>query len=62
MRPVASLTWLVVFALAAVPASAQDPAPPESHSDAYWYGRFGYGTIAGEPSFWGLSLGFGRKT
>jgi len=36
-------------------------ALPESHSDSYWYGRFGYGTIAGEQRYGGLSLGLGRR-
>jgi opacity protein-like surface antigen len=61
MRPALSLTCFAVLALTAVPAAAQNPAPPQSHSDAYWYGRFGYGTITGEPRFGGLSLGFGRR-
>jgi hypothetical protein len=61
MRPASFLAWLVVLALVGVPASAQDPAPSSSHSDGYWYGRFGYGTIAGEQRFGGLSLGFGRR-
>lgn len=61
MRRVSSPAWLVVCALAAVPGSAQNPAPPQRRSDAYWYGRVGYGTIAAEQRFGGLSLGFGRR-
>jgi hypothetical protein len=61
MRPASWLAWLAVLVLAAVPASPQAPAPPQSHSDAYWYGRCGYGTIAGERRFGGLSLAFGRR-
>lgn len=61
IRPATSLAWFAVLALLAVPASAQDAATPQSHSDAYWYGRFGYGIIAGEGHFGGPSLGFGRR-
>ena len=55
------LHWFAVLALVAVPASAQDPETSRSHSDAYWYGRFGYGILAGERRFGGPSLGIGRR-
>jgi hypothetical protein len=29
---------------------------PPSHADSYWYGRFGYGTIAGEQPYGGLRV------
>ena len=61
MRPASSLAWLAVLALAVVPASAQDRAQMLSHADAYWYGRFGYGTVAADQRFGGLSPGFGRR-
>lgn len=61
MRRASSLAWLVIFALAAGPAGAQSPTPPQSRSDAYWYGRLGYGTIAAEQRFGGFSLGLGRR-
>lgn len=32
-----------------------------SHADSYWYGRFGYGTIAGDQRYGGLGFGFGRR-
>ena len=34
---------------------------PASHSDSYWYGRFGYGTIAGAQRYGGMGFGFGRR-
>jgi len=44
-------------------AAEQDDAgvPPASHSDSYWYGRFGYGAIAGDGRYAGPSFGFGRR-
>ena len=39
-------------------ASAQDGS---AHSDSYWYGRFGYGTIGGESRFGGPAVGFGHR-
>ena len=55
----ASLACL--FILVAVPTTAQDSVLARRHADAYWYGRFGYGTIGGEFRYGGLTLGFGRR-
>ena len=55
----ASLACL--FVLVAVPATAQDSVQARRHADAYWYGRFGYGTMGGEWRYGGLTLGFGRR-
>ena len=36
-------------------------ALPQSHFDWSWYGRFGYGTLAGPQAYGGLMFGFGRR-
>ena len=43
------------------PQNDNRATPPQSHSDSYWYGRFGYGTIAGELHYGGPTFGFGRR-
>ena len=47
--------------LAPLTATAQDVSSPAVRHDAYWYGRFGYGTIAHELAFGGGAIGFGRR-
>jgi hypothetical protein len=74
MRPGGSAALLIVLMPAVISAAAEQESgatsatasifaiaavsSPESPSDSYWYGRFGYGTIAG---YGGVSLGFGRR-
>ena len=51
-------------AVAGVASNVQNEdssAPRKTHSDSYWYGRFGWGTIAGERRYGGIGFGFGRR-
>ena len=43
------------------PLTAQTSQSDQAHNDSFWYGRFGYGTIAGEQTFGGLMFGLGRR-
>jgi hypothetical protein len=43
------------------PAPQQQITSSAAHTDAYWYGRFGYGTLAEGGRYDGLLLGFGRR-
>lgn len=53
------VAWIASLVLvAATEAGAQDAI---RHTDAFLYGRFGYGTIGGESRFGGPSLGFGSR-
>lgn len=65
MRAAWTLGFLLILLsfLSAAVAAGQDDAgvQPVSHSDAYWYGRFGYGAIAAEGRYAGPSFGFGRR-
>jgi opacity protein-like surface antigen len=60
-RSVAFLAFLVASAVSAAAQESQPAARLRNHSDSYWYGRFGYGTIAGQQRYGGPSLGFGRR-
>lgn len=44
-----------------VSAAAQGSTPASGHRDAFWYGRFGWGTIANDATFGGIGFGFGRR-
>jgi len=62
MKPAAVSALLVLLLSAAVSATAQEASgSSSSRADAYWYGRFGYGTIGGDGQYTGLSFGFGRR-
>jgi hypothetical protein len=43
------------------PLAAQTTKSDQAHNDSFWYGRFGYGTIAGDRTFDGLVFGLGRR-